>query len=71
MTATWTSHWRPAISPVAGREQRPSASFDLGQKGGVLGRIAPLEGVGRGLLAAVADVAGPSVLGDAPGEVRP
>ncbi|WP_420636949.1 hypothetical protein [Candidatus Palauibacter sp.] len=31
---------------------------DLGQEGGVLGRIAPLEGVGRGLAAAVADVAG-------------
>ncbi len=32
--------------------------------------VAPLEGVGRGLPAPVADVAGPLVLGDEPGELR-
>ena len=43
---------------------------DLGQEGGVPGREAPLEGVGRRLLAAVADAVGPPVLGDQPGELR-
>ena len=36
----------------------------LGQQGGVEGRVAALEGVGRGLPAVVADVAAPAVLPD-------
>ena len=48
---------------------------DLGQQGGVTGRVAALEGVGRGLAAVVPDVPGPAVLGDetvrlSPGEAR-
>ena len=43
---------------------------DLGREGGVPGRVAPLGGVGRGLPAPVADVAGPLVLSDQPGELR-
>ena len=42
---------------------------DLGREGGVPGRIAPLEGICRGLPAPVADVASPLVLGDEPGEL--
>ena len=42
---------------------------DLGQQSDVVRSVAAREGTGRGLAAAVADVAGPAMLGDQPGEL--
>ena len=42
---------------------------DLGQQGDIVRSVAAREGPGRGLAAAVADLAGPAVLRDQPGEL--
>ena len=42
---------------------------DLGEQGGVVGRVAALEGVGRGLAAVIADAPGPAVLSDEAGDL--
>ena len=44
---------------------------DLGQQRGVIGRVAARKGLGGGLLAMVADVAGPAVLPDEAGDLGP